>query len=148
MLTYTAELLKLRDKVQKASQLVYALLKGWEQQSDSGHADNMQTGLCYNLPCCTTYYKGGLCNCTMRVIMFIAAAAKEEAEQADKQRREAEQALRKEEEDKQGSAAPGSTLTPEDTVNTGSQNVQQASLRCLLTQPKLCCYLLVCILYI
>lgn len=72
----------------------------------------------------------------MHMIMLIAAAAKEVAEQADKQRREAEQALKKEEEDKQGSAAQGSALNPEDTVNTGSQSVKQASLRWSVTQSK------------
>lgn len=61
------------------------------------------------------------------------AAAKEEAEEADKQRRAAEEALKKEEEGKKGeegkeaSAAGEGALEPEDTVNTGSQSVKQAS---------------------
>ena len=54
------------------------------------------------------------------------AAAKEEAEQADKQRREAEAALKKENEPKEGSATQDSTVKPEDTVNTGSQIIVQA----------------------
>ncbi|KAL3130419.1 hypothetical protein ABBQ38_008242 [Trebouxia sp. C0009 RCD-2024] len=54
-----------------------------------------------------------------------AKAAKEEAEQADKQRREAEEASKKEEEAKTGSAPQDDTLKPEDTVNTGSQTVLQ-----------------------
>lgn len=58
---------------------------------------------------------------------FATAAAKEKAEEADKQRREAEAALTKEDEAKEGAAAPDSTLKPEDTVNTGGQTVLQAS---------------------
>lgn len=55
------------------------------------------------------------------------AAAKEEAEQADKQRREEEAALKKETEAKEGSATQDSTVTPEATVNTGSQSIVQVS---------------------
>lgn len=58
---------------------------------------------------------------------LASAAAKEEAEQADKQQREAEAALKKEDEPKEGSGTQDSAVKPEDTVNTGSQSVVQVS---------------------
>ena len=60
-------------------------------------------------------------------MLFATAAAKEEAEQADKQRREQEAALKTETEAKEGSATQDSTVKPADTVNSGSQSVVQAS---------------------
>ena len=76
------------------------------------------------------------CNTAPKTRYVLAtAAAKEEAEQADKQRREAEAALKKEDEATEGSAAQDSTVKPEDTVNTGSQSVIQARM----------CYLMVTI---
>lgn len=56
-----------------------------------------------------------------------AAAAKEEAEEADKQRREAAEALKKEEDAKMGTLGDAEAVTQEDTVNTGSQSVLQVT---------------------
>lgn len=52
-------------------------------------------------------------------------AAKEEAEQADKERREAAEALKKEEDAAKGISGDGEVIKPEETVNTGSQHVLQ-----------------------
>ncbi len=59
--------------------------------------------------------------------MHHAAAAKDEAEKADKQRREAAEALKKEEQAKTGTSDDAHGIKPEDTVNTGSHHVLQAS---------------------
>jgi len=56
-----------------------------------------------------------------------AAAAKEEAEEADKQRREAAEALKKEEDAKKVTSEDAEAITVEDTVNTGSQSVLQVN---------------------
>lgn len=56
-----------------------------------------------------------------------AAAAKEEAEEANKQRREAAEALKKDQDAQDGSSADADTIKAEDTVDTGSQHVLQVT---------------------
>ena len=69
--------------------------------------------------CCAVY--------TVLTRPYDCAAAKEEAEQADKRRRETEEAEKKKRDAEQGSTQVADDVKLEDTVNTGTQSVLQVS---------------------